>query len=371
MNLTIERAPALAALSRLVGVVERKNTIPILSNFALSASEGTLRLRATDLDMEAIETIAADVSVPGDITIPAYKLHDIVRNAEGAIAISQDALRMIVKSGRSRFNVPGLSIEDFPQFPAAGLGGGFAFPAKTLADMLSRVAFSAAVLEVGSAISCVYLASSGAQLHAVACSSEGMALRREPLPASASVSAILPMKFVKQVTKWLADAEGDCQVSSSENLIRLEHGGSVLTSKLFDAPGYIQYLDLLLDAQPITATTDQDALSAAIRRVLIIGESHASLRFAFADGAISIHARGGQGGEAVDEVAADYDGPEVSFLLPPSRLQETLSVLRGDRVEVGFSVDPSLCASPQDHHKVLIRAPADPAFTSIAMQRRA
>jgi DNA polymerase-3 subunit beta len=374
MNLTIERTPALAALSRLVGVVERKNVIPILGNVALSASQGALRFRATDLDMEAIETIDAEVADFGDITLPADKLRDIVRNAApGAqVSLAQEDLRVIVKSGRSRFNVPALNAADFPTFESKGLEASFSMPAAVLADMLARVVWAVTPNAPQSVTGYVFLGSSGDEIHAAACSTQGIAVRREPLPAGAEISAILPLKLVAQLVRWLAAAEGLVDVSCSGPLVRFQHEGAVLTSKLFDAPAYAPYLSALIDNPERVAVTDQDALSAAVKRVLVMSDGKTqTLRFSFVAGGLTIQARGADAGEGVDEIAADYEGPEFSFLLKASRVLETLAALRGDRIEIGFSVDASLCVQPQDHHKVVLRAPADPQFTTISMQPRA
>jgi DNA polymerase III sliding clamp (beta) subunit (PCNA family) len=145
-----------------------------------------------------------------------------------------------------------------------------------------------------------------------------------------------------------------------------------LTSRLFNAPEFANYTDHLLDTQEVSAITDQDALSAAIQRVRVMGDARSqSMRLTFSPGSITVQARSDLAGEGVDELAADYDGPEFSFLLSATRMQETLEALKGDRIEIGFSIDPQICAHAQDHHKVLIRAPADAQFTSISMQPRA
>lgn len=374
MNLTLERAPALSALARVVGVVERRHTIPILSNVALRAEGGALHLRATDLDMEAIEAIPADVETDGEITIPADKLHDIVRNAEAGaqIALSMDATdpRVKVKSGRSRFQVPAMPSTAFPTFPTDGFDAGFTMPAKVLADMLSRVLPGVAPITTNSALACVFLGTVGDEIHAVGCSSQGLVFRREPRPEGAEIAAILPTKFVGQAVRRLAEADGEVRVRQTGTMIRIEQESSVLTSKLFDAPKYAPYLEVLLDTHEAFARTDQEGLAAAARRVLVMMDAKSNaIRLAFTSGGVSVLARNDQAGEGADELFAEYEGPDHSFLLNASRLMETLSALQGETVEIGFSLtgDPK----HQDTFKTIIRAPSDPSFVAMLMQPRA
>jgi len=381
LNLTIERAPALAALQRVVGVVERKHTIQILANLVLTAQGETLSIRGTDLEMEMVETIPAMVITEGVVTIPADKLFDIVRNSDAgsqiAMKTAETGYRVEVRSGRSRFNVPTLPVEDFPQYPADGFGEGFSMPAKTLADMLARVVSGVADAKFNNVLTCVYLCNHGDQLHAVAGSSQGIRLRREALPDGAQLSAILPVKLVRQITGWLTDAEGDahlcCAVPNTDrpaSLLRVSHGATVLTSNLDGAPAYVDYLKPLIEEHEAFATTDQDGLASALKRALVMQDVKAkSVRLSFADGGIKLQAKNDQAGEGEDEIAATYDGPEYSFLLNSDRLSDVMSALRGDAVEIGFALrdDPK----DPDTAKVIVRAPSDAGFTSILMQPRA
>lgn len=382
MNLTVERAVALPAIQRVIGVVERKHTIPILSNLVLTAEGSRLSIRGTDLEMEMVEAISAEVMEPGAVTIPADKLLDIVRNADAGaqIAIKVDAagFRAEVKSGRSRFQVPTLPASDYPEFPAEGFGEGFSMPAKLLADMLARVVTGVEDQKRITALTCVYLCNTDDQLHAVAGASTGIRLRREPRPDGANVKAIMPVKLVRQLTGWLTDADGDVRVSSITNnpglrpadLIRFEHGETVFTSKLFDAPAYVDYLVPLIEEHEVSATTDQDGLSAAVRRALVMQDVKSkAVRLSFADGGLKVQARNDQAGEGEDEIAAEYDGPAHSFLLNSDKLTDIISALRGDAVEMAFAL--SYDAKNPDTSKVIIRAPADQAFTAILMQPRA
>jgi DNA polymerase-3 subunit beta len=378
LNLTIERGPALAALRRLADVVDRKSTVPILGNIALAAEGGSLCLRATNLDMEASETFGADVGQDGALTLPADKLRDIVSNSETgsqiSLALSENGLRMAVKSGRSRFNVAGLPAEDFPAFKAEDFVSDFTMSAKTLADMVTRVAWAmerSDTLPFGN----VYLADQGDELHAVGAAQTGIALRREPLPAGARLKAMMTPRLVAHLIRWLGDDENEVRIlvtgsayddDGPARLIRFEQPGSVLTSKLFDAPAYVDYLRHMPAPREFVATTDQDALKAAIKRVLIMSEEKSRLiSLGFAPGSVSVRVRGSTLGDGEDEIAADYDGPEIRFPLSAAPLLDALEALKGDRVEIGFNEKPD-----GDDAKVSISAPVDPAMSCFLMKLR-
>jgi DNA polymerase-3 subunit beta len=386
MDLTLDRAPALAALSRVAGVVERRHTIPILSNVALSAADGRLSLRATDLDMEAVESISAEVGVDGDITLPADKLHDIVRSSDAGaqihLALDDADPRVKVKSGRSNFRVPALPFGDFPRFACDGLGAEFALDARVFASMLARTKWAIETRDRLSLFNSVYLATTETELHAVGASHSAVALARIAKPEGAAIAALLPPKLVDQLIRWLGDADAEVRISSAAwvgagyesyqtaRLIRVRCGDAALTAKLCDAPKFVDYPRVLIERHDNAARTDQDALKAALRRALIMTDvkTH-GVRLAFAEGGLTVQARNDHAGEGADEIGAEYGGPEASFLLAAHHLEGVLAHLKGDVVEIGFSgerVDGKARTIT-----VVRQAPADPSFIVNRAQPRA
>lgn len=377
MNLTIERGPALAALKRLADVVDRKSTIPILGNIALAAEEGELSLRATNLDMEASETFAANINEPGSLTLPADKLRDIVSNSDVGSQISMSlndgGLRMTVKSGRSRFNLAGLLAEDFPAFKAEDFVSTFEMPSKVLSDMLSRVAWSCERTD-SHAIGNVFLTNAGDQLHAVGASNTGIAMRREALPEGARLKALLTPRLVAHLIRWLGEGEDAVSISVTDSaytddgparLIRFERTGSILTSKLFDAPAFVNYEPIFPKDREHIAVTDQDALRAAVKRVLVMSEDKGKpITLGFTPGGISVLARGAAAEEGEEEIAADYEGPDVRFSIQAGQITDALEALKGDRIEIGFMADHA----GNENAKVSVRAPADPGFAGFLMK---
>lgn len=324
--------------------------------------------------MEAVEVLEAATDELGGVTIPADKLSDIVRNADAGaqvtIATRADDPRVLVQSGRSRFNLPALPISDFPQFEADGLSDAWAFPAKRLADMISRVSFVRAPAEPLTALSGVHLNVRDGELHAVAAQKSGIALRREPAPEEAAISEILLPKFTGQAIKWLSEMEGDVLVSTVPGrLVRLQAAGATLTTKVYGGP-YVDYKRVLLEAHDSTAKTDQDALALALRRVMVMGDAKSkSVRLRFGEGGLVLTARNAQSGDGVDEISCDYADEADPFLLSADHLQATLEKLGGDVVEIGFA--PKYDSTVHATGQVIIHAPADPGMIVNLMQMRA
>jgi DNA polymerase-3 subunit beta len=369
----VERAPLLAAMSRLMGVVERRNTIPILGNVVVTAEPGVLKLRATNLEMEATEAFAAAIDDLGEVTVPADKLHEIVRNADAGaqitLATSATDPRVQVSSGRSRFNLPALPAIDHPRFAVEGLGDPWSFPAKTLADMLSRVGFLRGAQDPITRLSATLIITNATELHVVACCNAGIALRREPAPAGAQIELMVLPKFTNQLIRWLGDAEGDAVISSSASLMRVEAGGATLTSKVLDDVR-VDYLRALLEEHPHRAIADQAELSMALRRVMVMGEQKIRVtRFGVSDDGITLAARDGVSGEGVDEIGTQYEGPPVKFEINADIVQGALANLKGDLVELGFVETYDIKVN--DTGKVVVRAPSDPGFICNLMRQMA
>jgi DNA polymerase-3 subunit beta len=375
LNLTIERAPALEALSRLVGVIERKQTIPILGNVALQAEGSTITVRGTDLEMEVIETFDAQVRAEGQITVPADKLHDIVRNADAGaqVVLSFDGQadpRMKVQSGRSRYSLPALSAASFPQFSVEGLDAGFNLPAAQLAEMIARVYWSSTPSDRDSIKGVVRLATYEGQLHAVAANTSGVALVRTDAPEGARIAASLPSKVSQHLMRWLNAAAGDAHVATSAGLIQVTHGGSTYTAKLFDMPTYFPYEKNIHEGHEHFAKVARDELTQALKRVMIMLDQRVkTVRLVFAEGQVTVAARNDHSGDGADEIGAEYDGPEALVTLDGPTLISALAALKGDIVEFGFA--PTLEAGKYKSGLVIIRAPSDPGFITNIMQPRA
>ncbi|HYD29539.1 MAG TPA: DNA polymerase III subunit beta, partial [Azospirillaceae bacterium] len=247
MNITIERAALLRSLGHVQSVVERRNTIPILSNVLLKAVGGELSLAATDMDLEIVETVPAEVSRPGGITAPAHTLYDIVRKlpdgSQVELDCSGDSTVLTLRSGRSQFKLGCLPVEDFPQLSGGELKHKFDLAVADLRALIDRTRFAISTEETRYYLNGIYIHATAPKsgggdmqpvLRAVATDGHRLARVEMPLPEGAAdmPGVIIPRKTVAEIRKMIDEAADRIQLSLSENKIRFAFDQVVVTSKL-------------------------------------------------------------------------------------------------------------------------------------------
>ena len=211
MKITIERADLLRSINHVQSVVERRNTIPILSNVLLRAENGQLSLSTTDMDLEISESVAAKVSKPGATTAPAHTLHDIIRKmpdgADVELTLNPDGTQMTVKAGRSQFKLSCLPTADFPEIGVGALPAGFAIPAADLRALIDRTKFAMSTEETRYYLNGIYLHAAEQEgvrvLRAVATDGHRLARFEMPLPegAVAMPGVIIPRKAIGELDR--------------------------------------------------------------------------------------------------------------------------------------------------------------------------
>ena len=230
MRVTIERAALLKALNHVQSVVERRNTIPILSNVLVQANAGSIKLTATDLDVEVIETVAADVAQDGATTVPAHMLYDIVRKlpdgSQLEIEQGPDEGRLAIFTGRSRFSLQALPPADFPDLASGDMTHQFVMPAAQLKLLIDRTRFAISTEETRYYLNGIYLhdvtEDETSMIRAVATDGHRLAQAQLPCPEGAGgmPGIIVPRKTVLELIKLLEDVEDDVDVSLSSSKIR-------------------------------------------------------------------------------------------------------------------------------------------------------
>ncbi len=350
MKVTITRAalsPALAALSR---VVERRNTIPVLSNILLRAEAGGLTLRATDLDIQAQTALPADIAAPGAITVPAHTLADIVRKlpADSQITLETDekAARLVARAGRSRFVMHTLPETDFPDITVGDLPHRFALPAKTIAELIAKVSFAISSEETRYYLNGIYLhvaqTEAGPMLRAVA--TDGHRLSRLEMPAPDGTDGmpgvIVPTKAVTEIARMAKDADGDLGIELSPTKIRVTAGETSLTSKLIDGT-FPDYERVIPRGNDKLATLDAAAFKDAIDRVSTISsERGRAVKLALSDAGLSLSVTNPDSGEAREEIEAEYEGAPIDIGFNARYLLDVLGVLGGSDTVLMKLADP-------------------------------
>ena len=272
MKATIERATLLRGLSHVQSVVERRNTIPILSNVLIEASlDGSLRLMATDLDLQIDETVPAAVDQAGAITVPAHTLFDIARKLpEGSqVELTAAEGKIKVNAGRAKFELGTLPRDDFPVIAEGELPTVFELPAETLKQIIDKTRFAISTEETRYYLNGIFLHVADDMLKAAA--TDGHRLARvtvqRPEGAEAMPDVIVPRKCVAELRKLLDEVDGSVGVSLSGSKIRFDLGAAILTSKLIDGtfPDYSRVIptgnDKILKIDPRSFMQGVDRVS--------------------------------------------------------------------------------------------------------------
>ncbi|WP_434616227.1 DNA polymerase III subunit beta [Azospirillum sp. B2RO_4] len=320
MNITIERAALLRSLGHVQSVVERRNTIPILSNVLLRAGDGELSLAATDMDLEIVETVPATVGRPGGTTAPAHTLFDIVRKlpdgSQVELDIAGDGTILTLRAGRSQFKLSCLPVEDFPQLSSGELKHNFSVAAADLRALIDRTRFAISTEETRYYLNGIYLHSAKSKmgslespvLRAVATDGHRLARVEMPLPDGAEgiPGVIIPRKTVTEIRKLVDEAADRIELSLSDNKIRFGFDSVVVTSKLIDGtfPDYERVIPVGNDK---VMEVDAKLFAAAVDRVATIStEKSRAVKLSLVRGALTLSATSPESGSATEELEVNY-----------------------------------------------------------------
>ena len=339
MKATIERATLLKGLGHVHSVVERRNTIPILSNVLIEGSAGGgLRLMATDLDLQINETVEASVTEAGATTVPAHTLFDIVRKLpEGSqVELSAAEGRMLINAGRARFTLSALPRDDFPVIAEGELPTRFELPAATLRQIIDKTRFAISSEETRYYLNGIYLHVTDGDLKAAATDGHRLARVTVPRPdgAEAMPGVIIPRKCVAELRKLLDEVDGTVEISLSEGKIRFGLGNAVLTSKLIDGtfPDYSRVIptgnDKLLRLDPRSFEEGVDRVST------IASERTRAVKMTLDRDRVTLSVTSPENGTAAEEVAADYGAAGIEIGFNARYLLDILHQIEGDSVEV-------------------------------------
>jgi DNA polymerase-3 subunit beta len=352
MKATIERATLLRCLSHVQSVVERRNTIPILSNVLIEASaDGTVKVMATDLDLQVIESMqAVSVDDPGAITVSAHLLFDIARKLpEGSqVGLETTDNRMTVKAGRSRFQLPTLPRDDFPVIVEGDLPTSFELPAKTLAELIDKTRFAISTEETRYYLNGIFLhVSDEDQPVLKAAATDGHRLARYTIPrpdgAEGMPDVIVPRKAVAELRKLLDESlDGNVEIDLSASKIRFTlggEGGVVLTSKLIDGT-FPDYSRVIPTGNDKLLKLDPKSFFEGVDRVATIAtEKTRAVKMGLEPDKVTLSVTSPDNGTAAEEVPAQYasDGFEIGF--NANYLKDILQQIEGDSVELHLA-DP-------------------------------
>jgi DNA polymerase-3 subunit beta len=337
MKLTIQRETLLKPLQQVTGVVERRQTLPILGNVLLNATAKELKLTATDLEVELQAKAKLAVTEPGDVTLPARKLLDICRTLpEGAeIDISVKQERASVRSGKSRFTLTTMPASEFPVVDKIKSPQKFSAPQNELRQVIDRTAFSMAQQDVRYYLNGLMLEPDNGVLRAVATDGHRLAICESPMDVGATTGqqVIVPRKGVQELHRLLEDDTAAVQVEIGTNHIRITTRELRFTSKLIDGrfPDYNRVIPK--DANK-SLVIDRDILRQALTRTSILSnEKYRGIRLDLSKNNLKIQAHNPEQEEAIDEIEVTYDNDPLEIGFNVTYLLDVLAAVDSDAVE--------------------------------------
>lgn len=346
MKFSAPRETVLRPLQSVIGVVERKQTMPILSNVLLVVRDGVLSVTATDLEVELVAEVGVDDAVDGEITVPGRKLHDIFRALpEGArVEASLSGERVTVKAGRSRFTLSTLRGGDFPTVEGIDAKQAFSVDAEALKHVLDKTHFSMAQQDVRYYLNGLLLETDGACLRGVATDGHRLALAEVDLdaPTAQNDQHIVPRKGVLELSRLLGD-EGKVELVLGKSHIRVTVDGLQMTSKLIDGR-FPDYTRVIPTSPEKVIVGDRQVLRQALQRAAILSnEKYRGVRLALAENALTIEANNPEQEEAVESVEVEYDGEPMEIGFNVNYLLDALGAVEGERVSIGVTDGNSSC----------------------------
>ncbi|MCE3002309.1 MAG: DNA polymerase III subunit beta [Xanthomonadaceae bacterium] len=347
MRFAVQREVLLKPLSQVVGVVERRQTLPVLANLLVSAGPEGVSFTGTDLEVEMVARMSADGIEAGDITIPARKLFDICRALPDGIKIDfkQAGERVTVSAGRSRFTLSTLPASEFPQIDNIDLVERVTLSESTLKELIDRTAFAMAHQDVRYYLNGTLLDVREGALRCVATDGHRLALCETTvdLDGKARRQVIIPRKGVLELQRLLDAGDGTVEIELGRNHLRVRRSDFTFTTKLIDGrfPDYESVIPIGADKQ---LTVGRDDLRAALQRAAILSnEKYRGVKLDVSPGRLQIVAHNPEQEEAVEELEVRTVVDNLSVGFNVNYLLDALGALRGSEVMLCLRDGNSSC----------------------------
>ncbi|MDE2155484.1 MAG: DNA polymerase III subunit beta [Xanthomonadaceae bacterium] len=355
MQFSIQREALLRPLQQVVGVVERRQTLPVLANLLVKVGEGKLSLTGTDLEVEMVASSEAEKLADGEVTIPARKLFDIVRALpDGArIDLKLNGDRVALTAGRSRFTLTTLPASEFPTVDEIELVEKVNLPEEVLRDLMEHTAFAMANQDVRYYLNGMLLDLQEQTLRCVATDGHRLAMKETALQSSVSTrrQIIIPRKGVNELIGLLEPGDGQVELELGRNHLRVRRGNVVFTSKLIDGrfPDYEAVIPLGADK---TAVLEREVLRGALQRAAILSnEKYRGVRLELSPGKLRIVAHNPEQEEAVEEVEAETYVDDLAVGFNVGYLLDALASIRSDKARLSLRDAQSSCLVQEEDNE--------------------
>src|SRR6201996_7690919 len=364
MKLTAEREKLLTPLQAVIGVVERRQTMPVLANVLLGVRNGRLSITATDLEVELVAGTDVSVTDAGDIAVPGRKFFDILRALpdKSSVSLSVEGEKVVIKAGRSRFSLSTLPAADFPVIDDINAQQTVQLPRKELLRLLEKTHFSMAQQDVRYYLNGMLMEIDTQLLRAVATDGHRLAVSEASLEGKAknTQQVIVPRKGVLELQRVLTP-EGNASVAIGTNHIRAQIGDVRFTSKLIDGR-FPEYSRVIPSAPAAAVRADRDLLRQALQRTAILSnEKYRGIRINVRKNALTVQAHNPEQEEAEEEIEGSYEGVDLEGGFNVTCLLDALAAIDGQEVEIGLTDSNSSC---------LIRSPGGASSRYVVMPMR-
>jgi DNA polymerase-3 subunit beta len=365
MKFTIDRESLLKPLQQVIGVVERRQTLPVLGNLLLVADPEGLQVTATDLEVEIQSSVKLDVKTSGEITLPARKLIDICKALPEAasIELSIKDHKAQIRSGRSRFTLVTLPAADFPTVDKIQGDCEFSIPRNKLKELIDRTQFSMAQQDVRYYLNGLMLEIGNGRLRAVATDGHRLALcdMDVEIDASTARQVIVPRKGIQELQRLLEDSDEPVRVEIGTNHLRVRGEDVCFTSKLVDGrfPDYDRVLPKGGDKR--VGANRELFRQALLRTSILSNEKYRGIRLNLETNNIRIQAHNPEQEQADEEFEVTYQGPALEIGFNVTYLLDVLGTVRSEDVELTLSDSNSSC---------LIRQPGSEQYRYVVMPMR-
>ncbi|MEW8013501.1 MAG: DNA polymerase III subunit beta [Candidatus Sedimenticola endophacoides] len=347
MKISTDRDTLLKPLQLVGGVVEKRQTLPILANVLINTGKDGMTLTATDMEVEMSTHAKVECDTEHDLTLPARKLLDICRSLpeHATIHINVEGDRAVLRSGKSRFTIGMLPAQDYPAIDPALSSELFTLTQKKLKHLIDKCHFAMAQQDVRYYLNGMLLEVGDGQVRTVATDGHRLALSETEFddPNGIDLQVILPRKAVIELSRLLEESDNPVEIEISSNHIRFRMQETVFTSKLIDGK-YPDYQIVIPTGSDKQVFSNREMLRQALQRTSILSnEKYRGIRFHFTSGLLQLLAHNPEQEEAEDQIEIDYDGEELIIGFNVGYLIEVLNVIDSEQVCMHLSDANNSC----------------------------
>ena len=370
MKIKIARDELLTGLQRVQGIVEKRNTMPVLSNILLETKQDGIELVATDLEIGVRGHYKADVQQAGSVSLSARKLYELLKEvAAGEITITTQENNWVqIQAGRSQFKIVGIAASEFPALPTIEREGRVAIPGSGLASLIRKTLFAVgdndARYILNGLLITLHSSDKKVTMKLVGTDGHRLAVAESDVTQSAGtdlpkeIKAIIPRKAAQEIRRLLEEEEGEPLLGFTKNLVTFQKSGLFLTSRVMEGT-YPNYQQVIPKESAKKVAIERTALESALRRVAVLSKDKTNaVKVILQNGSITLHTSSPDVGEATEDLPAQYRGESLTTGFNARYLLDALAVMEGDTVNLEISSPLSPC---------VLKSDGDPGFLCVVM----